>query len=69
MRQLTEKCDKSFEEIRELGKRVLDLELLPHITLMNPFDHIYLDEDQSSREVAIQIVHSAVNIDALRPAA
>jgi hypothetical protein len=69
MRQLREKCNKSYEEIRELGKTVVDLELLPHQTKMNPFDHIYLENDQSEREVAIQIVHSVVNVDALRSAA
>ena len=66
MRLLREKCDKSYEEIRELGKLAVDLELLPYQTIMNPFDHIYLENDQSEREVAIQIVHSVVTIDALQ---
>jgi hypothetical protein len=68
MRLLREKCDKNYEDIRELGKLVVDLELLPYQTIMNPFDHIYLDNDQAEREVAIQIVHSVVTIDALQSA-
>jgi hypothetical protein len=63
--QLTEEFDESFENIRELGKQALKLGLLPQRTIMNPFDHIYLDEDQSVREEAIQIVHSVVYVDEL----
>lgn len=68
MRLLREKCDRSYEEIRELGKIVVGLELLPYETIMNPFNHIYLENDQSEREAAIQIVHSVVTIDALQSA-
>jgi hypothetical protein len=63
--QLSEEFDEGYENIRELGKQALKLELLPQRTIMNPFDHIYLDEDQAVREAAIQIVHSVVFVDEL----
>jgi hypothetical protein len=63
--RLSEEFDEGFENIRELGKQALKLDLLPQRTIMNPFDHIYLDADQPVREAAIQIVHSVVYVDEL----